>query len=520
MDYNIDTWKVIDNYFNVHDNYLTKHHLDSFNDFVLNKIPLTIKQYNPQILYKELDKSTEKFKYETHIYYGGKDGNNIYIGKPVIYKDIDGIETKKALYPNEARLRKLTYSSHIFCDIYIEYIVRNGDDEVIFTKDFKKVQLGQIPIMLQSKICMLNGAPFDLRKNMGECPYDQGGYFVVEGQEKVIVSHERKAENKLYIVKSLEGLYSYSAQIKSVPDDSFKYARTTVVNMNKTTNILTVRLPSIKKQIPLFVLFRALGIESDKEILEYILYNLDDEKSQLFMEILRPSIENVGPIYNQDLAYKYLANLTLGNSASHLKDIINTDIFPHVGSSYIYKAYYLGHVVHKLLNVYLKIDEETDRDSFEYKRVDLSGFLLANLFRESFKQFQRDTKIAIDSEYRFNSSQYEDENYQNIVNSDNIKKIFNQNVISSSFNKSFKIGTILNKPPVLVSACASATPLTRTNPIFLDNIRNCSVKEGKIVPMNDDVISALRYAVMSLRKARVRNTEPMQLESDSAFNLF
>ena len=469
MDYNIDTWKVIDNYFNVNNNYLTKHHLDSFNDFVLNKIPLTIKQYNPQILYKELDKSTEKFKYETHIYYGGKDGNNIYIGKPVIYRDIDGVETKKALYPNEARLRKLTYSSHIFCDIYIEYIIRNDDDEeVIFNKEFKKVQLGQIPIMLQSKICMLNGSTFDLRKNMGECPYDQGGYFVVDGQEKVIVSHERKAENKLYIIKSLEGLYSYSAQIKSVPDDSFKYARTTVVNINKTTNVITVRLPSIKKQIPLFVLFRALGIESDKEILEYILYNLDDEKSQLFMEILRPSIENVGPIYNQDLAHKYLANLTLGNSASHLKDIINTDIFPHVGTSYIYKAYYLGYVVHKLLNVLFKIDEETDRDSFEYKRVDLSGFLLANLFRESFKQFQRDTKIAIDSEYRFNSSQYEDENYQNIVNSDNIKKIFNQNVISNSFNKSFKIGSILNKKGLIqalnrLSYVGSISHLRRIN---------------------------------------------------------
>ena len=65
MDYNSDTWKVINNYFNVHHNYLTKHHLDSFNDFILNKIPQTLTQYNPKILYKELNKSTNKFKYET-----------------------------------------------------------------------------------------------------------------------------------------------------------------------------------------------------------------------------------------------------------------------------------------------------------------------------------------------------------------------------------------------------------------------------------------------------------------------
>ena len=55
--------------------------------------------------------------------------------------------------------------------------------------------------MLHSKMCILNGRSFDVLKNMGECPYDQGGYFIIDGQEKVIVSHERKAENKLYIVK-------------------------------------------------------------------------------------------------------------------------------------------------------------------------------------------------------------------------------------------------------------------------------------------------------------------------------
>ena len=71
------------------------------------------------------------------------------------------------------------------------------------SKTFEKVNIGKIPIMLQSKLCVLGDASFELRKQMGECPFDQGGYFVIDGQEKVIVSHERKAENKLYIVKSL-----------------------------------------------------------------------------------------------------------------------------------------------------------------------------------------------------------------------------------------------------------------------------------------------------------------------------
>ena len=123
---------------------------------------------------------------------------------------------------HEARLRNLTYASHIFCDIVIDYFILDGEERTKISKTFEKVNLGKIP-MLQSKLCVLNDASFEMRKQMGECPFDQGGYFVIDGQEKVIVSRERKAENKLYIVKAPEEMYTYSAQIKSIPSDSFKY---------------------------------------------------------------------------------------------------------------------------------------------------------------------------------------------------------------------------------------------------------------------------------------------------------
>ena len=128
----------------------------------------------------------------------------------------------------------------------------------------------------------------------------------------------------------------------------------------------------------------------------------------------------------------------------------------------------MGHVVNKLLHVQFNIFKPTDRDSFVFKRVDLSGFLLASLFRESFKQFQRDAKIAIDEVYRFNSSQYQDDNYVNIINDENIKKIFNYNVIQSTFMKSFKIGTILNKKGLIqtlnrLSYLGSVSQLRRIN---------------------------------------------------------
>ena len=311
-DFEKNTWNIIWNYFRNNNNYLTKHHLDSFNDFINNKIPLIFRQYNPQILYKELNKDTKQYKYETKVYYGGKAGDKIYIAKPIIH-DANG---KRQMYPNEARLRNLTYGSNIFCDIEIEYFV-DGD---LIERTFEQINLGKIPIMLQSNLCVLSDATNEMKKEMGECPFDQGGYFVIDGQEKVCVSHERKAENKLYIVEAAEDYIEYSAQIKSIPDDSFKYARTTVVNLlhSKDTAVsgpIMVRLPMMNKQIPLFVLFRALGIESDKEILEYILHDIDGtSKNKLIAQHLVASIENNGDIFDKVTAMNYLASLTYGGT--------------------------------------------------------------------------------------------------------------------------------------------------------------------------------------------------------------
>ena len=469
INYDEDTWSVIDSYFDVKRNYLTKHHIESYNDFILNKIPQTFSQYNPQTIYKEFSEELNQYRYSIKIFYGGETGNEIFIGKPIIYSKVDGKEVKKQMYPNEARLRNLTYASHIFCNIVIKYeILDDMGEKSVIIKKFEDVNLGKIPVMLDSCLCILSSADFNTKKEMGECPYDQGGYFVIEGAEKVIVSHERKAENRLYIVKSQDSSYGLSAQIKSVPNDSFKYARTTVVNMHDKTDIFTVRLPSIPHQIPLFILFRALGIESDREILEYILYELDSEKSALFMDKLLPTIENNWNIFTQQDAINYLSQLTVGNTTSHLMSIIESDVFPHVGDNLIHKAYYLGYTIHKILNVYFKIDHPTDRDSFIYKRVDLSGFLLASLFRESFKQFQRDTKIAIDTEYRFNSSKYINDKFVNVVSDENLRNIFNYATIEGMFMKSFKIGTILNKKGLIqalnrLSSAGAISHLRRIN---------------------------------------------------------
>ena len=107
---------------------------------------------------------------------------------------------------------------------------------------------------------------------------------------------------------------------------------------NKKTNVITIRLPSIKKQIPLFVLFRALGIESDKSIIEHCLLNL--EKYHTYIDLFIPSIHDANKIFTQEVALKYIATLTKGKTVPHALEILTNYFLPHVGEmNFIDKAF-------------------------------------------------------------------------------------------------------------------------------------------------------------------------------------
>ena len=500
-----DIWSVIYSYFdNIDDKknyYLTKHHLDSYNNFVLNKIPQTFKENNPQTIFLGRDNDTKKYKYEIDIYYGGIDSNKIYISKPIIYHKND---RKKQMYPNEARLKNLTYGSNIYCDIDIIVKTNNNDipdDMLSITKQsimeeslysshlnketkedlkniitFNKINMGIIPIMLHSKICVLHNNTFETLKNMGECPYEQGGYFIVDGKEKVIVSHERKAENKLYVQSVNDDYYSHTINIKSVPQGKFKYPKTTEIAIKISDETLEVRLPSFNKRVPLFILFRALGIESDKEILEIIFGDLDDQVNEELMMELIASIKQGGILFKQISAIKYLKQYTQGQTISEVINIINNELIPHIGMEYNNKIFFLGHMVKKLLLNKKGLIENTDRDSFAYKRVDLSGFLLAGLFRDNLLQLQRNAKVEIDKEYRFNSAKYTDD-IDNIINESNIRTIFNVDKMDKPMLNAFKLGTILNKKGLIQS-------LSRRNfSDILSHLRrvNTPTTDGKIM---------------------------------------
>ena len=192
------TWKILESYFG--EEYLlrlVRHQLESYNYFIETQIQDTINMFNPVTIRTENDYHPEFDLYDLEIIINFK---NFHIYRPQIHENTGA---SKLMYPQEARLRNFTYASAMTVDIDIKILRRYGErfeKTEVFYKCLKKIHIGKIPIMLQSKLCVLNNTPFELKRQMGECPFDQGGYFIIDGAEKVIVSHERKVENKLYII--------------------------------------------------------------------------------------------------------------------------------------------------------------------------------------------------------------------------------------------------------------------------------------------------------------------------------
>ena len=429
-------WSIVDLYFKNTPYFLTKHHLDSFHDFISYKIPTTISQLNPLSNSKEIDPVSKKPKYKIDIYFGGRDGKSIYLGKPAIFDHTLQPPSAKQMYPNEARLRNLTYASTLTCDIEIKYTI---NDREHFAEPMKGVMLGKIPIMLHSKYCVLHNMSSSMLTQVGESPIEQGGYFIIKGKEKVIISQERMGVNQVYLAPTPnDELYDFKAEIRSVPEQSSQAPRITTVFRKRKDKTFFVDVPNLRKPIPLFVLFRALGLESDKEILDYILFNIGDEGKAQFLTVLRPSILDAQPLLNSSLAFLLVIQLTKWKSMGQAHQVLKSDFLPHVGSDFKSKIFFLGYMVHGICKLVLGQIQATDRDSFSFKRVDLSGVLLSRLFREYYQTFRARCNKAIDNIYNYNKSLYQDQDFLRVIDEANRFKIFNPNIIENGLLKSIR----------------------------------------------------------------------------------
>ena len=431
-------WNIIDKYFENDKYNLVSHLLDSYNDFFENGLKTIFKEKNPIQILKNQDPKTKEFNYICELYLGGKSGGKIYYGKPIIYDD----KNVHYMFPNEARLRNMSYGFSIHYDIDVEFTIKTeGAEDFVYNYTLEKIFLGRFPIMLHSNLCILKGLNREVCFNMGECRNDPGGYFIIDGKEKVIVCQEKFADNMLYLRNKVDDTYSHAADIRCKSEDASKPVRTTSVRIvapstNMTNNHIVVSIPNVRKPVPLFIVFRALGIISDKDIITYCLLDLNTNSK--FIDLFIPSIHDASSIFTQETALKYIALLTKGKTNAHAQEILMNYFVPHVGElNFREKAYYLGYIVYRLLRVYVKDDLPTDRDNFRFKRVELPGTLLYDLFKEYYTIMQNNVFKKFDKIYYFHEGQYQDKKFINLITL-NYQDVFKERDLELGFRRAFK----------------------------------------------------------------------------------
>jgi len=492
-------WNIIESYFRgQHLERFVRHQLESYNNFIGYQITKTIEMFNPVHIASEQDFDPVSKKHSLEIFITFE---NFHIYRPQIHENNGAI---KLMFPQEARLRNFTYASSTTIDINIKYIVRNGpnlDNSQTFYKTIPKVHIGKLPIMLKSNICVLSQYKHFENTQTGECKFDAGGYFIINGSEKTVLGQERAAENRVYCfnISKNETKYIWKAEIKSVPD--FKCISPKQINMmivsknNGFGYAICIELPRVKQPIPLFVVFRAIGVITDKEICEKILLNIDDNKNKQMLEALQASVIEANKFITQEECIKYITSFVMytpinmdketGIKKKHefTLEILNNDLFPHCHNME-QKKYFLGYMANKLLLSSFEIIKQDDRDSYLNKRIDLTGTLLNNLYRNYFNKLVKDMEKQIIREINTGSWKSTDD-YENIINMTNIYKIIKSTTIENGLKRALSTGdfgikhTNSNKVGV-------AQVLNRLNYVSsLSHARRISTptdKSGKLIP--------------------------------------
>jgi len=451
--YEEEPYNIIESYFDgQHLERLVRHQIESYNHFVNFQIQRTIQMFNPVTIRSENDYVADKDKYFLEVFISF---TNFKLYPPQIHENNGAT---KMMLPQEAKLRNFTYASTMTVDINIQYVVRNTENmenPKIIEKTLTKINIGKLPIMLKSSVCILTQNNHINHQYTGECSMDCGGYFIIKGSEKTVLGQERAAENRVYCFDGKNTTkWNWFAEIKSVPD--FKCISPKQIEMmvasknNGFGHGIFINVPRIKQPIELYVLFRALGILSDKDITKYILLDIDDEKQADILNCLQASIIDANKYMTQEDALRHITasvaytplNMDKETGARKKREftheVLDNDLFPHC-QTLPQKLYLLGYMANKLIQTSLGWIQQDDRDSYLNKRIELTGTLLNNLFRNYFNKLVKEMQKQIVREINTGSWR-SSEDYENIVNMTNIYKIMKSTTIENGINRALATG--------------------------------------------------------------------------------
>ena len=343
---------------------------------------------------------------------------NLRLGRPTI-KEANGAEHHAT--PMECRLRKLTYFSPVYLDfkIFRDDLPPSPGTEMGFQEE-TSVHIGNLPIMVRSGRCNLNHNHVDenrrlspdtsaedydrytqLLRKSGEDPLDPGGYFIINGTERVLISMEDLAPNRVTVEKNKK--YAHETQVAKI--FSQKDGVRKPLNVEKRRDgMLMVKIPSAgTTPIPLVLLMRALGVENDREIfasiagppeaMKFTVANLND---------LRDNEEYGVDTSEEALAWlekKFAAGQQKEYRESRIQNLLDNELLPHLGSNIDNrekKAIFLGRIARQVLEMAIKDKDPNDKDHYANKRVRLAGDLIEDLFRVSLQQLARDLKYQLE----------------------------------------------------------------------------------------------------------------------------
>ena len=404
-----DRWKVINAFFK--ENGLVSQQINSFNSFISNTIQEIVEEVGKIVV-----KPTKQYRPGKFAEYEGKTHEMVFEQLHVYHHPTfrDQDRHYYNITPSEARLRDLTYESELYMDVrYTNYSFSEECERVTHNDEtVQRIPIGKIPLMVRSKYCVLDTMTRAERIQSGECEQDQGGYFIIKGGEKVVVAQEKMSNNFVYVFSNkANSIYSWEAEIRSYLERSNRAPSKFSVklakpNSKKGRNMnqwdqggnyqpIRCQVRIVNRLIPIVILFRALGVVSDKEIFEHICYDLKD---LAMMDLLTGSFKEATYCTTVDSAKSFLGACTLSNKAERIKfadHILEKELLPHLGtdeSSLPKKALFIGYMVNRMCNSALGRTGEDDRDHYGKKRLDMVGSLMGSLFRQQFFKFTKETK--------------------------------------------------------------------------------------------------------------------------------
>ncbi len=366
---NHDLWNLIKSF--IGEMGLVRQHIDSYNDFIENGLQAIIDEIGE--IQIEIEEQPFKLKL-------GK----IEIGSPRV-TEVDGSERK--VYPKEAHIRNLTYAAPLYLEITQVIGDRDGESEIVYIGDF--------PVMLKSNICPLSKLSPEELIDIGEDPLDPGGYFVVNGSERVIVALEDLAPNRILLDIEYSGTNPiYKAKIFSTTVGF----RARIEISLKNDGAIYVSMPGIPTDVPLIVVIKALGMKEDAKIAEMISSDLEIQNE------LESSFEKAAGIIETKDAILHIGNRVAPGQITDYRIrraefVLDRNFLPHIGrepDSRLEKAYFLAEIASTIIDLKLQKRMPDDKDHYGNKRLRLAGPLLTELFRIAFRNMTRDLKYQLE----------------------------------------------------------------------------------------------------------------------------